>query len=139
MLMPGHFLIGRLIESLPFSNRPYSFYVDGTCARTQFVIFGNAGDKNNGSVFEDMPSSTMFCKPMRNIVILHDGSLVPTKWSLGKVLKVFTGIDGFVCVVEVKTQSGTLTRPVYKLHCSCLMRTNLRTKHYNKHVQIKEK
>ena len=50
-----------------------------------------------------------------DIVVLHDGNLVPTKWPLGKVLKTFLGNDGLVHVVEVSTQSGRLTRPVHKI------------------------
>ena len=48
-------------------------------------------------------------------MVLHDGGLVPTQWPLGKVLKAFTGSDGLVRVVEVKTQSGIFTRPVHKI------------------------
>ncbi len=57
-------------------------------------------------------------KPTRNIsvgdiVVLHYGNLVLTKWSLGKVLKTFSGSDGLVRV-KIKIQSGTFTRPVNK-------------------------
>lgn len=57
-------------------------------------------------------------KPSRNIqvndVVLQDANLVPTKWSLGRVIKTFHGEDHLVRVV-VKIQSGIYRRPVTKV------------------------
>lgn len=50
-----------------------------------------------------------------DVVVLHESNMVPTKWPLGKVTKIFSGDDGLVRVVEVKTQSGTFRRPVNKV------------------------
>ena len=37
------------------------------------------------------------------------------KWPLGRITRVMPGADGVVRVAEVKTKTGTYTRPVAKL------------------------
>ena len=56
-------------------------------------------------------------KPSRNlrpsdVVLLHDDNVFPTKWPLGKNVRVFPSDDNVVRVVEVKTQLGIYQRPV---------------------------
>ena len=61
--------------------------------------------------------------PFRN---LQEGDLILLKtddaprshWPLCRVVKTFPGSDGRVCMVEVKTPTGTLMRPAAKL---CLL------------------
>ncbi|XP_049302056.1 uncharacterized protein LOC125775455 [Bactrocera dorsalis] len=48
-------------------------------------------------------------------VIIHDDCLPPTEWRLGRIEKLHYGSDGHVRVVDLRTQSGILTRPLVKL------------------------
>lgn len=90
-LSPGHFHIGRPIELLPdpsFSYYPIDRFVPEHSQPVLVTMETRISDQPKG-----MPSGT---KPTRNIsiVVLHDGNLVPTKWSLGKVLRTINGNDG---------------------------------------------
>ena len=40
---------------------------------------------------------------------------VHTKWPLACIIEVFPGKDNIVCVVKLKTSSGTYTRPITKV------------------------
>ena len=53
-----------------------------------------------------------------NDVVLIMDDLPRNQWLLGRVVKVFTGDDGLVRTVEVKTSTSQLIRPVRKL---CLL------------------
>ena len=44
---------------------------------------------------------------IEDIVVLHGGNLVPTKWPLGRVIETFISKDGLVRMVNVKSQRGT--------------------------------
>ncbi|XP_075161068.1 uncharacterized protein LOC142233891 [Haematobia irritans] len=50
-----------------------------------------------------------------DLVIIKEDNLPPTEWSLGRVVKVFHGHDSKVRVAELRTQNGTLLRPIVKL------------------------
>ena len=55
-----------------------------------------------------------FC--VGDVVLLKDSENVRNNWPMGVVSKVFTGEDGLVRTVEVKTSSGsTMKRPIAKL------------------------
>lgn len=61
--------------------------------------------------------------PTRNLqlddlVLVTDQLLPRNQWRLGRVTQVFPGSDGLVRRVQLRTSSGTLTRPVVKL---CLL------------------
>ena len=50
-----------------------------------------------------------------DIVLIHD-DLPRIRWQLGKITSTFIGRDGHIRVAEVKTKSGTITRPIAKLY-----------------------
>ena len=50
-----------------------------------------------------------------DVVLLREGTIVPTKWPLGKVIQTHPGEDQFVHVVTVKTAHGVFKRPVVKV------------------------
>ena len=50
-----------------------------------------------------------------DFVIVSDQNPVRGKWNAGRILQVFPGTDGLVRDVEVKTASGTYTRPITKI------------------------
>ncbi|KAH9634603.1 hypothetical protein HF086_009255 [Spodoptera exigua] len=52
---------------------------------------------------------------MNDVVLIHDENLPPGKWTMGRVVKLHPGQDGYVRVVTVKTKNGYMQRPVIKL------------------------
>ena len=120
MLTPGHFLIGWPIEVLPdpsFSYCPISLLRRWHLCQNMVRQFWQPWRQE---YLAGPWRFTKWHKPTRNIsigdiVVLHDGGMVPIQWPLGKVLKASTGSDGLVRVIEVKTQSGIFTRPVHKI------------------------
>ena len=48
-------------------------------------------------------------------MVLREDTLVPARWPVARVVKTYKGGDGFVCVVDLKTATGTYKRPVNKL------------------------
>ena len=51
-------------------------------------------------------------------MLIADDNAKRSQWRLGRVLNSFPGSDGLVRSVEVRTEGGTLKRPVTKL---CLL------------------
>lgn len=50
-----------------------------------------------------------------NLVVIKQDNLPPNEWSLGRVIKVYKGSDQRTRVVDLKTPSGILSRPITKL------------------------
>lgn len=50
-----------------------------------------------------------------DMVIVRKENTPPAMWVIGRVVKVFTGKDGFVRSAVIKTPTGNLERPINKL------------------------
>ena len=118
-LTPGHFLIGKPLESLPdpaFSYRSISLL---RCWHLCQALVRHFWQRWYTEYISSLRRYTKWHNPTRNIqvgdVILHEDNLVPTKWPLAKVIKVHTGKDGLVRVATVKTTIGTYKRPTTKI------------------------
>ena len=120
ILTPGHFLIGKPLESLPdpaFSYRDLSLLRRWHLCQSLVRHFWKRWSS------EYLSTLRQFAKwhhPTRNpqvgdIVLLQEDNLIPTKWPLGKIVEVFPGQDGLIRVVNVKTTTGTYKRPISKI------------------------
>ena len=58
---------------------------------------------------------------INDIVLVSDENLPPSKWPLGRILKTFKGPDNLTRIVEVRTCTSILRRPIQKL---ILLKTN---------------
>ena len=120
VLTPGHFLIGRPLESLPdpaFSYRSVSLLRRWHLCQNLVRHFWQ---RWSSDYLSNLRKYTKWHHPSRNasvgdVVILQEDGLVPAKWPLAKIVEVHPGKDGLVRVVTVKTQSGTYKRPIHKL------------------------
>lgn len=119
-LTPGHFLIHRpltaiaepSLEGLPLSRldrwqvvqeflrriwkRWVTEYLSGLQQRTKWTR-----QKDNIHV------GTM--------VLVKDDNIPPMQWRLGRVIRIFSGNDGNIRVVDVKTKDGIVTRGIAKI------------------------
>ena len=119
-LTPGHFLVGKPLESLPdhsFSYRPLTLLRRWHLCQSLVRHFWKRWSTEYISTLRHF---TKWHHPNRNIqigdvVILQDDNLVPLKWPLGKIVETYPGKDGIVRVVRAKTLSGTYRRPISKI------------------------
>ena len=119
-ITPGHFLIGRPLESLPDPNSSYqSLLLLRRWNLCQALVrhFWKRWSK------EYLVSLQKFSKWHRNpknlvvgdVVVLREDNTVATKWPLARITQVHPGKDGIVRVVTLKTHNGVYTRPVLLL------------------------
>ena len=119
-LKPGHFLIGKPLESLPdpsISFRSLSLLRRWHLCQNLTRHFWARWSKE---YLVSLNRLTKWRFPSRNIavgdvVVLQEDGLVPLKWQLARVMEVHPGRDGIVRVATVKTQSGTYKHPIAKL------------------------
>ena len=119
-LTPGHFLIGRSLESLPDLSLSYQSM---TVLRRWYLvqsIVRHFWTRWSNEYLINLRRLTKWQHPTRNIsegdvVVLQEDGLVPSKWQLARVILVHPGSDGTVRVATVKTCQGTYKRPVTKL------------------------
>ena len=112
MLTTGHFLIGRpimrdtsrlvLLVSIHFSTS----YSVGTCQN----IVRHLWQRRSQEYLSTLRKFIKWQKPNRNIsvrdvVMLHEDNMIPTQWSIGRVIETFKGNDDLVRVFSVKTQN----------------------------------
>ena len=119
-LTPGHFLIGRPIESLP--DPPQSYQSISILRRWHLVqaIVKHFWKRWSSEYLVTLRKFTKWHRPSRNlsvgdVVVLQEDNLVPMKWPIARVVEVYTGDDNIVRVVKVKTPQRTYKRPVTKI------------------------
>ena len=60
------------------------------------------------------------------LVLLVNDNTPRGHWNLGRVLETYSGPDGLVRIVKVKTKDGVYVRPIQKL---CLLENDLEEVH----------
>ena len=120
VLTPGHFLIGRPLESLPDPAR--SFHSLSLLRRWHLcqALVRHFWQRWSSEYLVQFRKLTKWQFKSRNfqvgdIVILQESGLVPTRWPLARIVEVHPGSDGNVRVVTVKTANGCYKRPITKL------------------------
>ena len=119
-LTPGHFLIGRPLEALP--DTPSAFQSMSILRRWNLCqsLVRHFWKRWSTDYFASLRKLTKWYSPSRNlregdVVLLKEDGMIPTKWPLGIVAKLYTGKDGIVRVVTLRTSAGTYRRPVTKV------------------------
>ena len=119
-LTPGHFLIGRPLKALP---DPAFSYRSSTLLRCWHLcqnLVRYFWKRWSADYLMSLRRYAKWHKPSKNlsigdIVILNEDGMLPATWPLGRVVEVFTGKDGLIRVVNVKTKRGIFKSPVHKL------------------------
>jgi len=119
VLTPGHFLIGQPLNAIPERRTWEEIPCHRRWKHLQQITqhFWNKWVTNYLNSLQNKPK---WLKPQPNIevgdiVIIKDEQAPPTVWPLGKVIKTYEGKDQYVRVVDVKTASTVVTRPITKL------------------------
>ena len=119
-LTPGHFLIGRPLESIPdpaFSYRSMSLLQRWHLCQSLVRHFWQRWYAEYITILRKY---TKWHHPSRNaqvgdVVIVKEDNLIPGMWPLARITEVHTGQDGLVRVATIKTANGTYKRPITKL------------------------
>uniref|UniRef100_A0A2H1VPI7 SFRICE_041189 n=1 Tax=Spodoptera frugiperda TaxID=7108 RepID=A0A2H1VPI7_SPOFR len=114
-LTPSHFLTGGSVLTLVETERDLR-------TRWQLTqrIFADIWKRWRSDYLTQLTTRSKWRQSRENInlndvVILHDDNLPPGKWSMGRVVDLHPGADGFVRVVSLKTKNGILKRPITKI------------------------
>ena len=119
-LTPGHFLIVRPLEALPdpaVSYRTVTLLRRWHLCQNLIRHFWQRWPKDYlANLRKYAKWHKFFSKSIgRRSCHCNEDGMIPTTWPLGRVIEVFTGKDGIVRVVNVKTKNGIFKRPVHKL------------------------
>ena len=119
-LTPGHFLTGGPIlaplESVP-TESPIS--VTNRWQRLK-VIHKDFCVRWKNEYLRELQKRTKWKTPypdfqIDDLVIVKEDNLPPNTWRLGRVIQLHNGPDNRVRVVDIRTQKGTIRRPIAKL------------------------
>ena len=118
-LTPGHFLIGKPPKSIP--DPAFSYRTLSLLRRLHLcqALVRHFWQRWSTEYISSLRRYTKWHYPTRNaqvrdVVILQEDNMVPTKWPLAKVIQTHRK-DGLVRVVTIKTATGTYKRPVIKI------------------------
>lgn len=119
-LTPGHFLIGRPLESLPdpsFSHQSLNLLRRWNLCQALVRHFWQRWSREYVVHLQKFGKwhSSQKNLAVGDMVILKEDNMVPSKWPIARVLKTHPGKDDIVHVVTVRTPTGTYTRPVVKI------------------------
>ena len=119
-LTPGHFLIGRPLESFP---DPASSYQSLSVLRRWHLcqsLVRHFWKRWSGEYLISLQRLSKWHRSPKNltvgdIVILREDNMTTMKWPLARITQTHAGKDGVVRVVTLKMPTGVYTRPVTKL------------------------
>jgi hypothetical protein len=110
---PGHFLIGRPMESLPdpsFSFRSLNLLHRWHLCQALIRHFWQRWSKE---YIVHLQKFAKWHRPQKNltvgdVVVLREDNMAPTKWPIARVTKVHPGRDGVVRVVTIELLPGLI-------------------------------
>ncbi|XP_059223054.1 uncharacterized protein LOC131996886 [Stomoxys calcitrans] len=117
-LTPGHFLRGAPMVAMPEATDETFPIVDKwdklKSIQHQFAR------RWKDEYIKELQSRYKWQRLQKNLsvdqfVLIKDDSLPPCEWRLGRITKVYLGPDGLARVADIRTQLGTLRRPIVKL------------------------
>lgn len=119
-LTPAHFLIGRPLLTTPEPNLIELPESKVTRYQKLQQIHQQFWHRWSREYLLELQRRSKWCQQQRNIqpgtmVLLHDDNAPPLQWKLGRVEEVIFGSDNVVRVVNVRTNSGIIKRPVVKV------------------------
>lgn len=119
-LTPAHFLINRSLNAI--IEPDLTNLNDNRLDKWQKVskIVQSVWKKWHRNYIDEMQQRNKLVFEKNNVnigdlVLLIDENLPTFKWSLGRIVNLYCGADGKVRVVDIKTQSGVVKRPVSKI------------------------
>lgn len=120
VITPAHLMIGRSLTAMPkmsFEFNNSTLYQD---YKSSVKITDTFWGLYQPEHLQEIANRTKWYKIKENLkiddlVLLKDDNARPLDWKTGLVSNVVKGNDGLVGVVELKTVTGTFTRPISKV------------------------
>ncbi|XP_050301507.1 uncharacterized protein LOC126739751 [Anthonomus grandis grandis] len=119
-LSPSHFLIGRPMETIP--ELPISDIKENRLSQYQLLqkLYEHFWSRWSREYIHELQQRHKWKRSSGNVdigqlVLIRDENLPPTRWRLGRVLKLIPGKDGINRVAFVKTADSELSRAVTRL------------------------
>jgi hypothetical protein len=120
VLTPGHFLIGKPLNSVPEPN--LTDVKVNRLSRWQLTqqLLQHFWSRWSAEYVSSLQQRFKWKSKRENLavndlVLIKDEALPPTKWKLGRIVKVHPGADSLVRVATVKTAESEFKRPITKL------------------------
>ncbi|XP_055716675.1 uncharacterized protein LOC129810293 [Phlebotomus papatasi] len=120
VLTPGSFLIGRPLCQIPDPDLGTEKY--GCLKRWQLCqkISQDLSRRWKMEYLHNLQQRAKWCKShadlkVGDLVLVKNDQSPSTIWPMGRVIQTFPGIDQRVRVVEIKTSSGIIKRPISQL------------------------
>lgn len=119
-LTPGHFLTGGPILSTPQQNIDEK----AICLRNRWKLTERMHQQIwkrwSEEYLTQLQTRSKWQKPSENlqvndVVLIKENNIPPGKWALGRVMELHPGAVGYVRVTTIKTNKGTIKRPITKL------------------------
>ena len=119
-LTPGHFLVGGPINSLPDKSIDEAGITPFRRWHLVQKLQQDFWRRWHAEYLTQLQQRPKWKEKTRNLqkgdlVLLKDNNLQPLQWPTARVSKIFSGNDGQIRVVEIKTTKGTFIRPSHKL------------------------
>ena len=120
VLTPGHFLIGRLLESLPnpsTSECSISLFRRWELCQLLVQHFWRQWLSEYLTALQKLQKwRTPTCNlSVDDIVVIKEDRIVPLHWPLARTTQVHSGRDGVVRMVTVETNTGIYKHPAHKV------------------------
>lgn len=120
VLTPGHFLIGQPLNALPEPNLLNERSVPSRrWKHMQYMTqqFWSQWSKDYLNNLQQRQKWNHIVPNLKkgDIVILKEDNTSPTIWPLARINQIFPGKDGLTRVVELRTATTTLKRPITKV------------------------
>lgn len=119
VLTPGHFLIGRYLQTVPEPqimqlpiNRLTRWQHITQMVQSFWTKWSKEYLQRHQTIYKWKQTTPINAG---TLVLIMDERYPPAKWPLGRIIKTHPGKDNVVRVVTIKTGSTTITRPVTKL------------------------
>ncbi|XP_075163153.1 uncharacterized protein LOC142235779 [Haematobia irritans] len=120
-LTPGHFLIGRALNSLPDHSEENDLNIShfNRWKRISAVhtVFWRRWSKEYLTLMQVRMKWHTKEKSVSvgTLVVISEDNLPPTYWMLGRVVETHSGADGLIRVVTLRTKRGILKRGINRI------------------------
>lgn len=119
-LSPSHFLIGEAYTAVPqpdVSLNPVSIKTNWVLLQAMLQGFWKRWHKEYLTSLQQRPKWQKSQPNLKvdDVVLLKELNLPPSKWIIGRIIKIHPGADNVCRVVTVRTKFGDYTRPITKM------------------------